>query len=121
MTLHTAGVAAGGSDTRLFPCRVTPGPFAHVEKLLEQEFSTMASGAKEDGINNFVRPDDPAMQATVVPEIVDPLLEHASPALPPQRRHHAHVDSRLFAVTTQLGTRCRRWDLNPHALAGNGF
>ena len=37
----------------------------------------MSSGAKEDGINNFVRPDDPAAQATVVPEIIDPLLEHA--------------------------------------------
>lgn len=77
MTLHTAVIDAGSSGTRLFLYRVTPGPFAHVEKLLEQEFSTMASGAKEDGINNFVRPDDPAAQATVVPEIIDPLLEHA--------------------------------------------
>lgn len=54
-----------------------PGPFARVEKLLEKEFSTMASGAKEDGINNFVRPDDPAAQAMVVPEVIDPLLAHA--------------------------------------------
>lgn len=77
MTLHTAVIDAGSSGTRLFLYRVEPGPFAHVEKVLEQEFPTMASGAKEDGINNFVRPDDPATQATVVPEIIDPLLEHA--------------------------------------------
>ena len=78
MTRHTAVIDAGSSGTRLFLYRVEPGPFARVEKLLEKEFPTMASGAKEDGINNFVRPDDPAAEATVVPEIIDPLLEHAS-------------------------------------------
>ena len=77
MTHVTAVIDAGSSGTRLFLYRVEPGPFARVEKLLEKEFPTMASGAKEDGINNFVRPDDPAEQATVVPEIIDPLLEHA--------------------------------------------
>ena len=77
MSLNTAVIDAGSSGTRLFLYRVEPGPFARVEKLLEKEFPTMASGAKEDGINNFVRPDDPAAEATVVPEIIDPLLEHA--------------------------------------------
>lgn len=77
MTLHTAVIDAGSSGTRLFLYRVEPGPFARVEKLLEQEFATMASGAKEDGINNFVRPDDRTAEASVVPEIIDPLMEHA--------------------------------------------
>lgn len=75
--IHAAVIDAGSSGTRLFLYRVEPGPFAHVEKLLEQEFSTTASGAREDGINNFVRPGDPAAQASVVPEVIDPLLEHA--------------------------------------------
>lgn len=77
MTLHTAVIDAGSSGTRLFLYGVEPGPLARVEKLLEKEFPTMASGAKEDGINNFVHPDDRAAQATVVPEVIDPLLEHA--------------------------------------------
>jgi hypothetical protein len=77
MTFHTAVIDAGSSGTRLFLYRVEPGPLARVEKIREQEFSTTASGAKEDGINNFVRPDDPAMQATVVPEIIDLLLKDA--------------------------------------------
>lgn len=76
VTFHTAVIDAGSSGTRLFLYRVVPGPLARVEKVLEQEFSTMASGAKEDGINNFVRPDDPAGLAAVVPETIDPLLEH---------------------------------------------
>lgn len=77
MTLHTAVIDAGSSGTRLFLYRVEPGPLARVEKLLEKEFPTMASGAKEDGINNFVRPDDPVTEASVVPETIDPLLDHA--------------------------------------------
>lgn len=75
--LHTVVIDAGSSGTRLFLYRVEPGALARVEKLLEKEFSTMASGAKEDGINNFVLPDDPAAGARVVPEVIDPLLEHA--------------------------------------------
>lgn len=77
MTFHTAVIDAGSSGTRLFLYRVEPERLARVEKVLEQEFPTMASGAKEDGINNFVRPDDPAAQATVVPETIAPLLQHA--------------------------------------------
>lgn len=77
MTSHTAVIDAGSSGTRLFLYRVEPGSFARVEKLLEKEFPTMASGAKEDGINNFVRPDDAPAEAGVVPEIIDPLMEHA--------------------------------------------
>ena len=98
MTRHTAVIDAGSSGTRLFLYRVEPGPFAHVEKLLEQEFPTMASGAKEDGINNFVRPDDPAIQATVMPEIVDPLLEHARGFLRGLGIEPAHVEVNLLAT-----------------------
>jgi len=98
VTLHTAVIDAGSSGTRLFLYRVEPGPFAHVEKLLEQEFPTMASGAKEDGINNFVRPDDPAIQATVVPEIIDPLLEHARGFLRGLGIEPAHVEVNLLAT-----------------------
>jgi hypothetical protein len=98
MTLHTAVIDAGSSGTRLFLYRVEPGPFARVEKLLEQEFPTMASGAKEDGINNFVRPDDPAAQATVVPEIIDPLLEHACGFLRGRGIELAHVEVNLLAT-----------------------
>lgn len=77
MTLHTAVIDAGSSGTRMFLYRVEPGPFARVERLLEKEFATMTSGAKEDGINNFVRPNDPDAAAAVVVEIIDPLLEYA--------------------------------------------
>lgn len=98
MTLHTAVIDAGSSGTRLFLYRVEPGPFAHVEKLLEQEFATMASGAKEDGINNFVRPDDPATQATVVPEIIDPLLAHARGFLAGLGIEPAAVEVNLLAT-----------------------
>lgn len=98
MPLHTAVIDAGSSGTRLFLYRVEPGPFAHVEKLLEQEFPTMASGAKEDGINNFVRPDDPATQATVVPEIIDPLLEHVRGFLAGLGVEPAAVEVNLLAT-----------------------
>jgi hypothetical protein len=98
MTLHTAVIDAGSSGTRLFLYRVEPGPFARVEKLLEKEFPTMASGAKEDGINNFVLPDDPAAEATVVPEIIDPLLEHASGFLGRLGVAPAQVEVNLLAT-----------------------
>ena len=98
MTLHTAVVDAGSSGTRLFLYRVEPGPFARVEKLLEKEFPTMASGAKEDGINNFVRPDDLATEATVVPEIIDPLLDHVSEFLAGAGLDTKHVEVNLLAT-----------------------
>lgn len=98
MPFHTAVIDAGSSGTRLFLYRVEPGPFAHVERLLEQEFPTMASGAKEDGINNFVRPDDPATQATVVPEIIDPLLAHARGVLGGLGVEPAAVEVNLLAT-----------------------
>jgi hypothetical protein len=98
MTLPTAVIDAGSSGTRLFLYRVEPGPFARVEKLLEKEFPTMASGAKEDGINNFVRPDDPAAEATVVPEIIDPLLEHARGFLAELGVEPAQVEVNLLAT-----------------------
>jgi hypothetical protein len=69
-----------------------------VEKLLEQEFATMASGAREDGINNFVRPDDPAVQASIVPEVIDPLLEHAGEFLARSGIRRADVEVNLFAT-----------------------
>lgn len=58
----------------------------------------MASGAKEDGINNFVRPDDPATQATVVPEIIDPLLEHVRGFLAGLGVEPAEVEVNLLAT-----------------------
>jgi hypothetical protein len=98
MTLHTAVIDAGSSGTRLFLYRVEPGAFARVEKLLEKEFPTMASGAKEDGINNFVRPDDPDAEASVVPEIIDPLLEHVSGFLGRLGVAPAQVEVNLLAT-----------------------
>jgi hypothetical protein len=98
VSFHTAVIDAGSSGTRLFLYRVEPGPFARVEKLLEKEFPTMASGAKEDGINNFVRPDDPAAEATVVPEIIDPLLEHAREFLAGLGVEPAQVEVNLLAT-----------------------
>lgn len=96
--IHTAVIDAGSSGTRLFLYRVEPGPLARVEKLLEQEFATMASGAREDGINNFVRPDDPVAQASVVPEVIDPLLEHAGEFLARSGIRRADVEVNLFAT-----------------------
>lgn len=96
--IHTAVIDAGSSGTRLFLYRVEPGPFACVEKLLEKEFSTMASGAREDGINNFVRPDDPAAEATVVPEVIDPLLAHAKAFLAPLGIEPRAVEVNLLAT-----------------------
>jgi hypothetical protein len=98
MTFLTAVIDAGSSGTRLFLYRVEPGALARVEKLLEQEFPTMASGDKEDGINNFVRPDDLATQATVVPEIIDPLLEHARAFLVRLGVEPAAVEVNLLAT-----------------------
>ena len=98
MTHVTAVIDAGSSGTRLFLYRVEPGRFARVEKLLEKEFPLMASGAKEDGINNFVRPDDPAGQATVVPEIIDPLLEHAGRFLVDTATNPSAVEVNLLAT-----------------------
>lgn len=95
MTSHTVVIDAGSSGTRLFLYRVEPGPLARVEKLLEKEFSTMASGAKEDGINNFVRLDDATAGARVVPEIIDPLMEHA-------RRFLAEIDVAPSQVEVNL-------------------
>jgi hypothetical protein len=96
--IHAAVIDAGSSGTRLFLYRVAPGPFAHVEKLLEKEFPTMASGAKEDGINNFVRPDDPAVQASVVPEVIDPLLEHAGEFLAGRGVRRGDVEVNLLST-----------------------
>jgi hypothetical protein len=96
--VHTAVIDAGSSGARLFLYRVEPGPFAHVEKLLEKEFATLASGAKEDGINNFVRPDDPAAQASVVPEVIDPLLEHAGEFLAGLGIRRQDVEVNLLAT-----------------------
>jgi len=98
VTFHTVVIDAGSSGTRLFLYRVVPGPLARVEKVLEQEFPTMASGSKEDGINNFVRPDDSATQATVVPEIIDPLLEHARGFLTGLGIEPATVEVNLLAT-----------------------
>lgn len=98
MTFHTAVIDAGSSGTRLFLYRVEPGALARVEKVLEQEFPTMASGAKEDGINNFVRPDDLATQATVVPETISPLLEHARAFLVGLGVEPAAVEVNLLAT-----------------------
>lgn len=98
MTHVTAVIDAGSSGTRLFLYRVEPGRFARVEKLLEKEFPVMASGAKEDGINNFVRPDDPAGQAGVVPEIIDPLLEHAGRFLVDTATNPSAVEVNLLAT-----------------------
>ena len=58
----------------------------------------MASGAKEDGINNFVRPDDPTAQATVVPEIIDPLMVHVRGFLEGIGLEPAAVEVNLLAT-----------------------
>jgi hypothetical protein len=97
-TSHAAVIDAGSSGTRLFLYRVEPGRFARVEKLLEKEFPTMASGAKEDGINNFVRPDDAAAAAAVVPEIIDPLMDHARGFLAGIGIEPAEVEVNLLAT-----------------------
>lgn len=78
--VYTAVIDAGSSGTRLFFYKVTPGPYAQIEMLIDNfERKVQPNGKKEDGINNFVcNNPDYAPPATVVPQVIDPLLQELS-------------------------------------------
>ena len=94
----TAVIDAGSSGTRLFLFDVQPGAYPIVKKIAEVEHSTMPNGEREDGINNFVHPLAPNLEAQVVPMIVWPLLNSIRPQLYSLGVEPSQVSVHLFAT-----------------------
>ena len=96
--MFTAVIDAGSSGTRLFLYQVEPGAYPRVEKIAQREFATMPSGAREDGINNFVDSANPKRERMVGPEVIEPLLDAILPILKAHGVSPSAVEVNLFAT-----------------------
>ena len=115
--LKVAVIDASSSKTRLYLYSVEPGPYPLVINVKETEFKRTASGGDEDGIDNFVDPTQPDLQASVVPEIITPLLTDLTTTVTAMGETPADVEVNLLA-TAGMRVAEQKWaSSHPTAIA----
>ena len=114
----TAVIDASSSKTRLYLYSVdSSAPYPLIVNLKEVEFKRTASGADEDGINNFVDPTNPELERTVMPETITPLLNNLTATLASLGVSPADVEVNVLATAGMRGEQERWKDLYPNAVS----
>lgn len=97
--LYEAVIDAGSSGTRIYLYQITLRTcYPEVKLVVQKEFSTTPSGKKEDGINNYIHPEQPELVHHVCDEVIEPLLNSLDPYLQDLGVSRADVIVNLFAT-----------------------
>lgn len=96
--MHEAVIDAGSSGTRIYLYEIIPGSYPLIKLVTQQEFAVTPSGKKEDGINNFIDPNQPELINQAGPEVITPLLNSIRPYLDRQKVKAQDVVINLFAT-----------------------